>query len=191
MTKDEFNNMEVLDQIDYINKSLEEGNTLTNTCNDIGVGRSTIRDRFKKVEYVYSKTDNRYIHNDCNTDEINSIRHSKVKNDISIKDIKQKLNNVNNTDVSLMNDKAIQSNLINIANEYNTLIEMIELYKRNSNILSTQIVIDLDNTENTLTTLRVNTDVLQMFNEFVEANRQFKKVDLVSMALKEYVLNHR
>lgn len=191
MTKDEFNSMEVLDQIDYINKSLEEGNTLTNTCNDIGVGRSTIRDRFKKVDYTYSKEKNKYIYNVRNTDEIKPIKLSKVKKDISIKDVKQKLDNVSNMDVSLINDKVVQSNLINLSNEFNTLIEMIELYKRNSNILSNQIVIDLDTMENTLTTLRVNTDVLQMFNEFVEANRQFKKVDLVSMALKEYVLNHR
>ncbi len=76
------------------------------------------------------------------------------------------------TDVGLINDKGIQSNLINIAKEYNTLVEMIELYKKNSNILSNQIVIDLDTNDNTLTTVRVNTEVLRQFNDFIEEQRE-------------------
>ena len=51
MNKTEFNNLDVLEQIEYINKNLLEGNTLTNVCKNIGIGRSTIRDRFKKVSY--------------------------------------------------------------------------------------------------------------------------------------------
>ena len=60
MNKTEFNNLEVLEQIEYINKSLLEGNTLTNICKSIGIGRSTIRDRFKKVSYEYNKSINQY-----------------------------------------------------------------------------------------------------------------------------------
>lgn len=60
MNKTEFNSLEVLEQIEYINKSLLEGNTLTNICKSIGIGRSTIRDRFKKVSYEYNKSINQY-----------------------------------------------------------------------------------------------------------------------------------
>ena len=60
MNKTEFNSLEVLEQIEYINKSLLEGSTLTNVCKSIGIGRSTIRDRFKKVSYEYNKSINQY-----------------------------------------------------------------------------------------------------------------------------------
>lgn len=191
MIKEQFNQLEKLEQVQYINDKLKDGYSLTKISKELGVGRSTITDRFKKINYTYSKENNEYIYNDSVTDVETIVRNIKTKEDITINEIDKKLNNDSNTDVTLMNDKVVQSNLINLSNEYQTLIEMIELYKKNSNILSTQIVIDLETTDNTLTTLRVNTDVLRQFNQFVEENKQYKKVDLVSMALKEYMENHK
>ena len=60
MNKTEFNSLDVMEQIEYINKSLLNGNTLTNICKSIGIGRSTIRDRFEKVSYKYNKSINQY-----------------------------------------------------------------------------------------------------------------------------------
>lgn len=191
MTKDQFNKLEKLEQVQYINDKLREGYSLTKISKELGIGRSTITDRFKKINYTYSKENNGYIYNDSVTVVETIVRNIKTKEDITINEIDDKFNNDSVTDVTLINDKVVQSNLINLSNEYQTLIEMIELYKKNSNILSTQIVIDLETTDNTLTTLRVNTDVLRQFNQFVEENKQYKKVDIVSMALKEYMENHK
>lgn len=191
MTKEKFNQLEKLEQVKYINNKLKEGYSLSKISKELGVGRSTITDRFKKINYTYSKEIKEYIYNDSVTAVEKVVRDIKVKEDITINEIDEKLNNGCNTDVSLMSDKVVQSNLVNLSNEYQTLIEMIELYKKNSTILSTQIVIDLETTDNTLTTLRVNTDVLRQFNQFVEEHKEYKKVDLVSMALKEYMSNHK
>ena len=60
MNKTEFNSLDIMEQIEYINKSLLNGNTLTNICKSIGIGRSTIRDRFEKVSYKYNKSINQY-----------------------------------------------------------------------------------------------------------------------------------
>lgn len=190
MTKDELKQLDIMDQVEYINLQLGNGGTLTSICKEIGIGRSTLTDRFKKINYAYSKSNNRYEYNDSNTD-VNEVKKAKIqKCNVSVEGIKTLVND-SNTDVRLINDKGIQTNLINIAKEYSTLVEMIELYKKNSNILSNQIVIDLDTTDNTLTTVRVNTEVLRQFNEFVEDHKEYKKMDLVSMALKEYILNHK
>ena len=187
MDKITFNNLDIMEQIEYINNSLLEGGTLTGICKTIGIGRSTISDRFKKIEYKYSKEENKYIHNASNTD-VNKVNNKPIQR---MKNIEINNINVSNTDVMTFDNEVIQSNLINIASEYQTLIEMIELYKRNSNVLSNQIIIDLPSNDNKLTTMRVNTDVLQMFNDFAEQNNQFKKMDLVSMALLEYIQNHK
>ena len=45
MEKDKFNNLSLIEQVEYINSLLEENKTLTNIAKDIGIGRSTIRDR--------------------------------------------------------------------------------------------------------------------------------------------------
>ena len=61
MEKDKFNNLSLIEQVEYINSLLEGNKTLTNIAKDIGIGRSTIRDRFKKINYRYSKDLNKYI----------------------------------------------------------------------------------------------------------------------------------
>ena len=60
MHRSDFDKLEVRDQIEYINNKLAEGNTLTNICKCLGIGRSTIRDRFKKISYEYNKSINQY-----------------------------------------------------------------------------------------------------------------------------------
>ncbi|WP_339102198.1 hypothetical protein WIS23_17765 (plasmid) [Clostridioides difficile] len=37
-----FDNLPIEEQIKYINNKLLEGNTLTNTCKDIGIGRTSL-----------------------------------------------------------------------------------------------------------------------------------------------------
>lgn len=162
MEKDKFNNLSLIEQVEYINSLLEGNKTLTNIAKDIGIGRSTIRDRFKKINYRYSKDLNKYI-----------------------KDI-----NVSNTSIDNFNSN-IKDKLVNITNEYEVLMEMIELYKSNTNVLQGQICIDLPICDSELTSFRVNKKVLNDFNEFVKHNKEFRKIDLVSMALKEYMENHK
>lgn len=61
MTKDEFNNLEIIDQIYYLNKHLKDGLTLTNICKSIGIARSTVSGRMTKQGYILDKNLNQYI----------------------------------------------------------------------------------------------------------------------------------
>jgi predicted DNA-binding protein YlxM (UPF0122 family) len=189
LNKEEFNQLEVLEQIKYVNELLNQSMSLTAISERLSIGRTTLRDRFKKHNHIFSKQQNKYMYNDCNTGVNDYVKVKKTKQDIDITELKYN-NNVNNTGVILIDDKAIQSNLIDIAKEYNTLIEMIELYKKNSTILTNQIVIDLEDDDSTLTSFRVNSKVLKAFNEFADERKEYKKMHLLSMALKEYMKNH-
>lgn len=60
MLRINFDKLEVLEQVKYINNKLVEGHTLTNICKDVGIGRSTIRDRFKTALYEYDKDTKQY-----------------------------------------------------------------------------------------------------------------------------------
>ncbi|RDY22408.1 hypothetical protein CHF27_013615, partial [Romboutsia maritimum] len=135
--------------------------------------------RFKKIGYKYNKQLNQYIKHINNTDVVQSNTKS--------------LKSINNNDLEMYNNSNtdVNNKIINITNEYETLMQMIELYKSNSNILQSKIIIDLPKAESELTSFRVNKEILKQFNEFTKEQKEFKKIDLVSMALKEYIENHR
>ena len=56
MDKEHFNSLEIIEQINYINDKLLEGNTLSKLAKEIGIGRSTISDRFNNVGYKYNSS---------------------------------------------------------------------------------------------------------------------------------------
>lgn len=189
MNKDEFNSLEVMEQIEYINKLLKDNMTLTSISKGLGIGRSTIRDRFKKLNYTYSKDLNKYILDRnvaCSTDVIQE--NKKVLKSINANDLEKY--DVGNTDVKTL-DRDMKSKIVNVMGEYDVLMEMIQLYKSNSSVLQSNIIIDLPNVESELTSFRVNKETLKDFNDFVKKQKEFRKIDLVSMALKEYIENHR
>ena len=61
MGKDDFNKLNLKDQIEFINKNLER-KTLTEICKEIKISRSTIRERFLKQGYIFDKSKNKYIY---------------------------------------------------------------------------------------------------------------------------------
>lgn len=192
MTREQFDKLEVLEQIKYINRKLEDNSSITSVCKDLNISRSTIRDRFKKLDYSYSKDLNRYVHNDSVTDVVQKVT---VENNKSISDVTHKGNNVSNTDVERVDkvidtinksDVEIKETIIDIVNNYDILKEIIELHKCNTSVIKQQIVIDVEESESKLTTLRVNRKELELFNKFCDANKQYKKIDLISQALKEF-----
>ena len=93
-------------------------------------------------------------------------------------------------EIITITDTDIKNNLLELANNYNDIMNMLENYRRNTSVIKQQIVIDIEDAESKLTTLRVNRKVLSEFNKFCEKNKQFKKVDLLSQALKNFMEQH-
>ena len=101
MGKEEFNKLNVKEQIEYINKKLKN-KTLTNLCEEIKISRSTIRERFLKQGYIFDKSKNKYIYSEANNwlekENINAnntkVLEDKIKAlESKIEDIEDKLNN--------------------------------------------------------------------------------------------------
>ncbi|WP_338564364.1 hypothetical protein QJR60_17250 (plasmid) [Paraclostridium sordellii] len=196
MNKEEFNKLEILEQVQYINNELKNNKSITSVCKELGIGRSTIRDRFKKANYSYSKDLNKYVHNDDITDVLQkSTELLKCNNGCISTDI-NKENNNNSTDViqkdtvtEIINksDEEIKNNLLDLVSNYDVLKDIIELHRRNTSVIKQQIVIDIEESDSKLATLRVNSKVLEQFNEFCKNNKQYKKVDLLSQAMKDFI----
>jgi len=60
MTKEEFNLLEILKQLEYVNLNLKQGQTLRAIAKVIGISKTTIRDRVSKIGYQYNATNKLY-----------------------------------------------------------------------------------------------------------------------------------
>ncbi len=160
--REEFDSLEVIDQIEYINKELEENN-LTETCKKIKISRSTIRERFLKKGYVYDKIQNKYI---CINEADNKPqRINKCKN---------------NTNVSEDNLKALERRIKALEDKINrqTINDIdINIKKFKGNTVSR--------------CYRVYEEVQKEFSKFCKENSNYKVQDLLSMALYEYMENKK
>ena len=199
MNRKQFDKLEILDQIKYINNELENNKSITSVCKELEIGRSTIRDRFKKLDYIYSKVSNKYMYNNNVTDvpQENTESQNCINNGCITSDNDK--NNVSNTSVSRVDtvteiinksDEEIRNNLLDIVNNYDALKEIIELHRRNKSVIKQQIVIDVEDADSKLVTLRVNSKELELFNSFCDDHKQYKKIDLISQALKEFRIKH-
>lgn len=195
MNKEKFNKLDIIEQIKYINDELKNNKSITSVSKELGIGRSTIRDRFKKANYIYSKELNEYVHNN---DITGVIQVNKKLNNRCDTSVKIEENNCSTpviekdtvTEIVTKSDEEIRTNLLDLVNNYDVLKDIIELHRRNTSVVKQQIVIDLDDAESKLTTLRVNSKVLDQFNEFCIKHKEYKKVDLLSQAIKTFIENY-
>ena len=93
--------------------------------------------------------------------------------------------------------EGFKENMINLINQYDKLQEMINWFNDKDNInntvieVNTGITIELPEAPIKRTTIRVNEKVWNDFIDLAEANSEFDKHHLLSMALKEYVEKHK
>ena len=93
--------------------------------------------------------------------------------------------------------EGFKENMINLVNQYDKLQEMINWFNTKDDIdnsvieVNTGIKIDLPDAPIKRTTIRVNESIWNDFLELADANSEFDKHNLLSMALKEYVEKHK
>ena len=189
MNKTEFNNLEVLEQIEYINKSLLEGNTLTNICKSIGIGRSTIRDRFKKVSYEYNKAINQY-ESIVEIVEAGTIAPAEANEPIK-EDIKPFVQESSNLVVGteLYKNNEI---LINMINNYddnlsklNELYDWYKLQSSNKVVQTERFKVDDFEGDIVVRSYKLYEPIQKEFLEFCKRNNKYKVQDILSQFIKE------
>ncbi|MFQ9314458.1 MAG: hypothetical protein ACLR2R_14435 [Clostridium perfringens] len=192
MNKDEFNNLEIMEQINYLNKHLKAGQSLTNICNSIGIARSTVGGRMTKQGYTLDKNLNQYI---INNKENNGRAYSKLtvsdqlakenptsyfehqaNKNIETDDINSvvsnKLTSSNPVNTALMLDNTDSDNLTYLLRNIDILKDFIESSKKSSTPKEVNSIEDIisdiykfkqDKREYKVKSLRIDTDILSEF----------------------------
>ena len=185
MNKTEFNNLDVLEQIEYINKNLLEGNTLTNGCKNIGIGRSTIRDRFKKVSYEYNKNINQY-ESIVEIIEAETVAPAGANEPIkeNIKPvIQQSSNKVVRTDNEILT--SLINNYDDMNNKLNEMYNWYKLQSSNKVVQTEKFKVDDFEGDIVVRSYKLYEPIQREFLEFCKKNNKYKVQDILSQFIKE------
>jgi len=185
MERVQFDKLEIAEQLQYINQNLKTS-TLTNICEEIGIGRTTIRDRFYKESYIFDKYLKQYI------------KDSEYKHNTSVLQVaatklppgEYKRN------TSIFNSKDAQNKILDILEKHDNIHEMLEWFNKQKNVIEVDLnELKIDNAnlqgEIKVTTVRLYNDVWEQFRTFMGEYSEFKSMDLISMALLEYMHKYK
>ena len=192
MNKIQFNSLETIDQIQYINKKLIEGNTVTKVCEAIGIGRSTIRDRFKKVGYEYNKSTNQYESIIEIMESVEPVTPTGVTEPIN-EDITPVVQESSNLVVGT--DNQILTSLINNYDDMNNrLNEMYNWYKLQSSnkvVDAEKFKVDDFEGEIVVRSYKLYEPIQKEFLDFCKKNNKYKVQDILCQFIKEGIEKYR
>ena len=160
----------------YLNNELLKGRKQKEIeINDFKVNERVIAKRL--VSKGYKKIDNQYIKYDNSITKV--IKEEKIEYDNSI--------------TPVINQKEIQGKIIGLAQNYDKILKIIQEYDKKYDKEYDGITIELpiETIRDFRTSIRVNNVIWEQFNEFTNNYKEFTKRDLLSMALKEYMENHK
>lgn len=178
MNKEQFNNLDTLGQIEYINSQLDTL-SLTKICASIGIGRSTVSKRFKSKGWEL--VENRYV---------------KIDNSTSIE-------NTNNTINTKVNNKNNKSNDIKVLED-----KINSLEKQLKDVIDTINSLNAIDTVNTINTddikhyegdtvsrnYRINKDIQKEFKLLcrkLTADKDITVTDVINTALMDFINKYK
>ena len=178
MNRTDFDALEVLEQIKYINKSLLGGYTVTGICNHIGIGRSTIRDRFEKVGYKYNKTINQYE----TIVEVIEAEPEPIREAIEPV-IQESSNLVVETDSDILT--TIINNYDDNMNKLNEMYNWYKLQSSNKVVETGKLKIDDFEGDIVVRSYKLYESIQKEFTEFCKVNNKYKVHDILCQFIKE------
>lgn len=178
MTNDEFMKLNLIDKINYINDELRAGKKVEDIRKNIGMSDKKYRKFINENNYSYDQKTKQYIPTTQTTTE---------PIDISVVEA--------NTNTLLTTEKA--NTLDYLSNNIDILMDMIDRYKATTKTTTESttnyITIDLVDDKHLKPkpkSIRINEFVYQEWQEFCD-KQHYSKMDLISMALKEYMEKYK
>ncbi len=188
MNKEEFNKLNFLDKIDYINTKLKEGQTVIGIRKDIGVGEKALQKEIKSNGYKYNNKERQYI---PTTKDITKCTTEKTPTIVGDK------TTIVGDETTIVVPKHQQQILGYLESNFEILQELIEKYtattKATTETTTNYISINLIDDKHLYPkpkSIRINEFVYQDWQKFCKT-KHYSKQDLISMALKEYIEKYK
>ena len=157
--------------INYINELLRQGNTVKDIRSRLNISEKLFQKKIKKLGYKYNQKTKQYETVEYK-DNIKVIPEAEYKDNINV------LQKTKDLDINKVTELLVE--------EYDTIENMIKWFKDKENTID-RIVIDLPEAKDKRTTILINEQIYQQFNEFCDNHKEYSKKDLMAMALHEYI----
>lgn len=164
MNKEQFKNLDILAQIEYVNNILKEGKTLTAFSEEVEISRKTISKNFSKAGYKYSQSKKQYILE--NTD-VQAGEQKKYYSNITESNIKSTPKK--ESSIPVINN--ITTNLEISNNQKNSLIYLMDNVDRIKAILDGQNEYYKDITDSNI---EKKEDIVRDIYNFKQAKRDYR-----------------
>ena len=186
MSVEEFKNLNNIDKINYVNSELKNGKSAKDISLSFGLGKNYVSEFMGKNGYKYNQKLKQYIPTTETTTETTTQSTTKPL-EVSVVET--------NTNILLTKEKA--DTLDYLDNNINILMDMIERYKTTTqsttetttNYITINLVDD-KHLKPKPKSIRINEFVYQEWQEFCD-KQHYSKMDLISMALKEYIEKYK
>lgn len=173
MNKDQFNSLDFMEKIEYLNNKLKEGQTVIRIREDIGIGEKALQREIKANGYKYNNKERQYMPTTEATTEI--------------------LPTIVVDENTIVVPKQQQQILGYLENNFEVLQEFLEKYKSTTKATTNHIVINLVDDKHLNPkpkSIRINEFIYQDWQKFCDT-KHYSKQDLISMALKEYMEKYK
>ena len=182
MTNEEFIKLDTIDKINYINSELKTGKRVPEVRSELGISEKDFQKFMKENNYKLNQKIKQYVPTTETTTKTNT-KHLEV----SVVET--------NTNTLLTTEKA--NTLDYLSSNFEILMDMIEKYKSSTKsttqTTTNYITIDLVDDKHLKPkpkSIRINEFVYQEWQEFCD-KQHYSKMDLISMALKEYMNKYK
>lgn len=201
MLWDDLKSKDIKHIIDYVNKQLSNGDSLTKISVELKTSESSIRKFLTSRGYKRINDKFVYTGEKSMTNKKDKLKHFEKNNLIIDSD------NVHN----LVSSKQFQDNMMGLIKDYGKIQKVLQWFSQDYEKIQSMlnwfseknideiieveekctIKIDLPSKKTVRKTFRLNEEARDAFDTFCEQNHEYQKTDLLSMALFEYIEKYR
>lgn len=173
------------DIVAFINSQLVLGKTMTDIeKEEFNANARVIHKRL--IRLGYKKINNQYIKNDSKENSSKKVQEQcKEKPKKPVKEHIEKKNVIKENTISEEIDLNKLKEIIELLEPIKELLKINDGKSRDTK-LDIPVITDVKQR-----TVKIDTEVLKLWDKFVKRNSNYKAQDLVSQALKEFMINHK
>ena len=189
MNRQEFDSLDIYNQIDYFNIKMSSGLSQAKICEHINLPKSTWRDRLKKVGYKLDQENKCYRSVTSHDENINNtiVTPSKLVDITTIQDTSLP-DSVTTSTLEILQFKNDLLELAQIKKDILNTIDIVKKYELEKDIID---IVDIKIDSNKMTgdiktrSFKIYSDVLDKFLEFTKNHLDLKQQDILSQFILE------
>ena len=179
--------------INKINNLLKQGKSVSEIRDILGIKEKNFQKEIKRLGYKYRQKTRQYELVTTNDKSMTKVTEEPTEGK---NNIKQDIILTGDNGMTIEIQEDLRNNIINLANDYSKIQEVLKWFENRSDdesmtqvieVINEGIKINLPKAKVIRTTIRINEITWNNFKKFAEDHKEFNQQDLMAQALEEYM----